>query len=66
MRKSVGECSNDGSFSGSFTLAILDDLILNSPHVPVALRRKSANSTIWGQGDIHKSARVKYRFTLNC
>jgi hypothetical protein len=39
---------------------------LNSPHVPVALRRKSANSTIWGQGDIHKSARVKYRFTLNC
>jgi hypothetical protein len=44
MRKSVGERSNDGSFSGSFSLAILDDLILNSPHVAIALRRK-----VWQQ-----------------
>jgi hypothetical protein len=40
MRKNVGEHSNDSSFSGSFSLAILDDLILSSPHVAIALRRK--------------------------
>jgi len=50
----------------SFCIAILDELILNSPLVAIALRRKSANRTILGQDDIHKNAKseVPFHFQL--